>query len=226
MRPGHARGAPYIEVYRRLRHRRGPCHWWPAETAFEVCLGAILTQNTAWSNVEKALRVLRGAGRLSYEGLAPLTAEEIAPLIRSSGVYNVKARRIRAFLDFLGREYGGRIEALSKEDPSTLRAKLLAVPGIGPETADCIVLYGAGLPVFVVDAYTRRVFGRLGFLTGDETYGEVQGGFHSRLPADAALFNDYHAQIVMHAKETCRPRPLCGSCPLDDLCPAMASVVK
>ena len=215
-----------MEVYRRLRDQRGPLGWWPAETAFEVCLGAILTQNTNWTNVEKALAVLRAEGQLSYEGLAPLTAEEIAPLIRSSGVFNVKARRVRAFLDFLGREFGGRVEDMSREDPGALREKLLAIPGIGPETADCIVLYGAGLPVFVVDAYTRRVFGRLGMLRGDETYDEVQGTFHAALPRDAELFNDYHAQVVMLAKDVCRPRPLCGSCPLDDLCPSGAGVVK
>lgn len=209
-----------MEVYRRLRDGRGPLGWWPAETPFEVCLGAILTQNTNWTNVEKALAVLRAAGRLSFEGLAPLSAEEIAPLIRSSGVYNVKARRVRAFLDFLGREFGGRVENMAREQPAALRGKLLAIPGIGPETADCIVLYGAGLPSFVVDAYTRRVFGRLGLLKGTETYDEVQAAFHGALPREAPLFNDYHAQVVMLAKDTCRPRPLCGSCPLDGLCPS------
>ncbi len=206
-------------VYRRLLGRHGHAGWWPGETPFEVCLGAILTQNTSWSNVERALAELRRRGWLSYEALAEATAGELAPAIRSSGVFNVKARRLRAFLDFLGREYGGRVEAMAGEDPWLLRGKLLAVPGIGPETADAIALYAAGQPLFVVDAYTRRVFARLGVLAGDESYDEVQRVFHARLPADPALFNDYHAQVVRLAKDVCRKRPRCPSCPLEDLCP-------
>src|SRR6185295_18136426 len=129
------------DVYRTLVRRRGDAGWWPAESAFEVCVGAILVQNTAWTNVEKALSVLRSRGLLSYEALRALSAAEIAPLIRSSGCFNVKARRLRAFLDFLGQEYGGRLGAMEAEEPRALRAKLLAVPGIGPETADSIALY-------------------------------------------------------------------------------------
>jgi endonuclease-3 related protein len=206
-------------LYRRLRRRYGPAGWWPGDTPFEICIGAILTQNTAWSNVERALAAVRAAGRLSYEGLAPLDPLRIARLIRPSGCYNVKARRVAAFLGFLGREYGGRVEAMSREEPSSLRRKLLAVNGIGPETADCIVLYAAGLPLFVVDAYTRRVFERLGVLDGGESYDEVQRVFMDSLPTDAALFNDFHAQIVRLAKDVCRVRPRCEACPLAALCP-------
>jgi endonuclease III related protein len=207
------------EVYERMRRHRGPAGWWPAETPFEVCVGAILVQNTAWPNVEKALGSLRATGRLSYDGLAGLAQEELAALIRPSGCYNVKAKRLAAFVDFLGREYGGRVEAMAARAPRLLREQLLAVRGIGRETADSIALYAAGLPLFVIDAYTRRVFGRLGMIRGDESYDALQEYFMSALAADAGLFNDYHAQIVMHAKDVCRPRPHCAHCPLDSICP-------
>ena len=207
------------DVYERLRRHRGPAGWWPAETPFEVCVGAILVQNTAWPNVEKALCSLRAAGRLSYEGLAGLGQEELAALIRPSGCYNVKAKRLAAFVDFLGREYGGRVEAMAVLDPRVLREQLLAVRGVGRETADSIALYAAGLPLFVIDAYTRRVFGRLGMIRGDEDYDELQRRFMDELPEDAGMFNDYHAQIVNLAKDICRPRPHCDRCPLDSICP-------
>jgi endonuclease-3 related protein len=208
-----------LDVYKRLRKAYGPGGWWPAKTPFEVCVGAILTQNTAWSNVEKALAVLRGRRLLSYGRLRRHAPSRLAPLIRSSGVFRVKARRLRAFLDFLGRECGGRVAGMRVFDPATLRRKLLEVHGIGPETADCIALYAAGKPVFVVDAYTRRVFARLGHLRGRESYDEVQRRFTDALPRDAALYNDYHAQIVRLAKEACRTRPVCARCPLDEVCP-------
>jgi len=206
------------DVYERLRRHRGPAGWWPAETPFEVCVGAILVQNTAWPNVEKSLRSLRAAGRLSYEGLTGLDRQELATLIRPSGCYNVKANRLTAFLDFLGREHGGRVEAMAVLDPRVLREQLLGVPGIGRETADSIVLYAAGLPLFVIDAYTRRVFTRLGLIRGDESYDALQRSFMDELPSDADLFNDYHAQIVMLAKDVCRSRPQCARCPLDSVC--------
>jgi endonuclease-3 related protein len=207
------------EVYGHLLRRHGHAGWWPAQGAFEVCVGAILVQNTAWTNVARALDVLRSRGLLSYDAFGDLPAAEIAPLIRSSGCFNVKARRLRAFLDFLGGEYGGRVEAMASEEPRTLRAKLLAVPGIGRETADSIALYAAGRALFVIDAYTRRVFSRLGVVRGDEPYDVLQRVFMDALPPDAALYNDYHAQIVVLAKETCRARPICAACPLAELCP-------
>jgi endonuclease-3 related protein len=184
-----------------------------------VCLGAILTQNTAWTNVEKALARVRASGRLSFEGLRALPLARLAALLRPSGTFRLKARRVRAFLSFIELRYGGRVELLSGEDPGTLRRRLLEVDGIGPETADSIGLYAGGHPVFVVDAYTRRIFSRLGFILGDEPYEDVQASFHRNLPRDPALFSDYHAQIVRLAKEYCRPRPLCPACPLERVCP-------
>ena len=207
------------DVYERLRRHYGPAGWWPAETPFEVCVGAILVQNAAWANVEKALQALSAAGRLSYRGLVTMGEDEMATLIRPAGCYNVKTKRLSAFVAFLGREYGGRIEAMAGRDPRVVRAQLLTVPGVGPETADSIALYAAGLPLFVIDAYTRRVFARLGLIRGDEDYDTLQRFFMDRLPLDVALFNDYHAQIVTLAKDTCRPRPHCPRCPLDALCP-------
>ena len=205
-------------VYRRLLRARGPRGWWPGQTAFEVCVGAILVQNTAWPNAERALRALESRSLLSYEGLKGMSAEEIAPIIRSSGTFNVKARRLAAFVDFLGRRYGGRVEEMARDEPWELRSQLLEVRGIGRETADCIVLYAAGHPLFVVDGYTRRIFSRLGMIRGDESYDEVQRFFMRRLPGEASLFNDYHAQIVELAQQSCRARPVCAMCPLDDIC--------
>ena len=216
--PARADDTALMAIYRRLREARGHAGWWPGETPFEVCLGAILTQNTSWSNVDRALAMLRRRGRLSYDALRRCGPSRIAPLIRSSGYFNVKARRVAAFLRFLGREYGGRVEAMAGEDAAVLRGKLLAVSGIGRETADSIALYAAGRPLFVVDAYTRRIFGRLGLLTGAEHYDEVQRFFMDRLPRDAGLYNDYHAQIVLHGKDVCRTVPRCEACVLEGIC--------
>ena len=207
------------DIYRKLVLRRGHAGWWPAGSAFEVCVGAILVQNTAWTNVEKALAVLRTRALLSFESLRAMPVDTLAPLIRSSGYFNVKARRLAALLELLDREYAGRVERMRGEEPLALRAKLLAVAGIGRETADSIVLYAAGLPVFVVDAYTRRIFTRLGLLRGDEDYDEIRARFERALPRDAALYNDYHAQIVRLGKDVCRPVPRCEICPLRRLCP-------
>jgi endonuclease III related protein len=206
-------------IYERLRQAHGHRGWWPGETAFEVCVGAILTQNTSWTNVEKALAVLRDRGILSFAGLHGMTPDELAPLIRSSGYFNVKARRVLAFVDFLGREYGGAVEPMAGEEPHELREKLLAVSGIGRETADSIALYAAGLPIFVVDAYTRRIFTRLGLLRGHEDYDVIRRVFESALPGEAALYNDYHAQIVHLGKDFCRTVPRCAPCSLRDVCP-------
>ena len=205
-------------VYRLLRRRFGPAGWWPGDSPFEVCVGAILVQNTSWRNVEKALDVLRGRGLLSFDALDRLDADALAPLVRSSGVYRVKARRLRAFLDFLGERFSGRVEAMRFIPVGSLREALVSVHGIGRETADTIALYATGTPLFVVDAYTRRVFARLGLLRGDEPYDEAQAFFHCRLPADAALFNDFHAQLVRLGKDFCRKNPRCGNCPLERSC--------
>ncbi len=206
-------------MYERLRGAFGHAGWWPGDSPFEVCVGAILVQNTAWANVERTLNGLKKRRLLSFRALERLSASRLAPLLRSSGTFRVKARRLRAFLDFLSSEYGGRAEAMRGEDPTVLRRKVLAVPGIGPETADSIVLYAAGHASFVVDSYTRRVFTRLGLLRGAEPYLEVQRLFEEHLPREVALYNDYHAQIVRLGKDFCRTRPRCPECPLADICP-------
>jgi endonuclease-3 related protein len=206
-------------VYRALLRRYGRAGWWPAETAFEVCLGAILVQNTSWTNVERTLSVLRSRGLLSFEALRPLSVARLAPLLRSSGYFRVKARRVRSFLDFLASAYGGRVSAMRREDAERLREKLLGVSGIGPETADSIALYAAGHLFFVVDAYTRRILARLGLIEGGEPYAAVQRLFMDNLPRDVALYNDFHAQLVNLGKDVCRPRPRCDVCPLRRGCP-------
>lgn len=213
--------AGLLRIYRRLRRRYGPAGWWPAETPFEVCVGAVLTQNTAWTNVERALARLRAGGLLDPAALARLTPADLGPLIRPAGTFNVKAKRLAALVAFLMRACGGDPTRLRGGDAVELRARLLAVDGVGPETADAILLYAVGLPAFVVDAYTRRVFSRLGLVGPRDGYEQVQRLFVERLPADVPLFNDYHAQIVRLAKEACRARPACAECPLAGLCPRL-----
>jgi endonuclease-3 related protein len=208
-----------MDLYERLRGRFGHAGWWPARTPFEVCLGAILVQNTAWPNAESALRSLRARRWLSFRSLRGVSAGRLAPVLRPAGTFRVKARRVAAFVEFLGAAYGGRVEAMARQDAGVLRVQLLAVHGIGRETADAIALYAAGRPLFVVDAYTRRVFTRLGLVKGTEPYDVLQRFFMDRLPLSAPLYNDYHAQIVRLAKDHCRTRPRCGGCPLEDLCP-------
>ena len=189
-----------------------------------MVIGAILAQNTSWSNVEKALQALRRGRLLSYRALRGLSPSRIAPWIRSSGTYKSKARTVAGVLAFLEREYRGSLRAMAREKPEELRRRLLALKGIGPETADSIVLYAAGGALFVVDAYTRRLLARLGLLTGGESYDEVQRLFMTNLPHDALLYGDYHAQIVRLAKDVCRTRPRCSACALEDLCPRIGVV--
>ncbi len=208
-----------MEVYRRLLAARGHQGWWPGDGPFEVVVGAVLTQNTAWVNVERAIANLRAAGVLDPHRLAALDPDALAALLRPAGYFNVKARRLRAVNEFLLREAGGDVTALGHDhDTGALRARLLRIPGVGRETADSILLYALGRAVFVVDAYTRRMFGRMGLLDPAMDYDAIRAVFETRLPPDANLFNDYHAQIVIHGKETCRPRPRCGECVTRDLC--------
>lgn len=214
-----SRSPDLTTIYARLRGAWGHAGWWPGDSPFEVCLGAILTQNTAWTNVERALDGLRSRGLLSLEALLALPPRRLEELLRPAGTYRVKARRLRAFLEFVRDQLGGRVETLRTGRWPDWRRRLLAVPGVGPETADAILLYAAGRPVFVVDAYTRRIAARLGLTPPEASYDQLQRWFGQRLPARAALFNDYHAQLVRLAKEACRVRPLCPRCPLADLCP-------
>lgn len=209
------------EVFDTLLTAHGPQHWWPADTAFEVMVGAVLTQNTAWTNVEKALARLTERIPLTPEALLDLPEPELALLLRPVGYFNVKAARLRAFCAAL--LAAGGESALAAEDTARLRRRLLAMHGIGPETADDMLLYAFGRPVFVVDAYTRRLFGRLGLLDGSEGYEAVRVLFEQALGPDTALFNEYHALIVRHAKDICRARrPLCAACVLRAGCPGAA----
>jgi endonuclease-3 related protein len=208
---------PQAALYAALQSAYGPQHWWPAETSFEVMLGAVLTQNTAWTNVERALAQLRAEIPLTPQAVLALDEPLLAELIRPSGYFNVKARRLRALCLALV-EAGGE-EALRAWPTAELRRWLLAINGIGPETADDILLYAFERPVFVVDAYTRRLFSRLGLIAGDEGYEQIRQQVESALGADSARFNAYHALIVRHAKEVCRARkPGCERCLLSGDC--------
>lgn len=209
-----------MTIYRTLERAYGPQHWWPGDTPFEVMVGAVLTQNTAWSNVEKAIANLKRERLLSLPALRAVPPGRLSSLIRPSGYYNIKAKRLRNLLGFIKNHYRGNLKRMFADDPETLRGNLLGVNGIGPETADSILLYAAEQPVFVVDAYTRRVFSRHGFLSEDASYDEVRRFFMDRLPPDARLYNEYHALIVRVGKESCkRSKPACGSCPLGPLLP-------
>ena len=208
-------------VYARLAAAWGPQHWWPGDTSFEVAVGAVLTQNTAWSNVEKAIDALRSSGALSAQALTALPEMELATLIRPAGYHNMKARTLRALSAWLMRHtpHGDPAE-LTDADLQGLRADLLSVHGIGKETADSILLYAAGRPIFVVDTYTRRIGARLGLLPPGVDYDAAQAFFVSRLPSDTHVYNELHALIVRLAKEHCRARPLCAPCPLASRCPS------
>ena len=209
--------------YQRLRAHFGHQHWWPGETPFEICMGAILTQNTAWSNVEKAIANLKRARALSPRVLHAMSEREIAALIRPSGYFNIKARRLKTFIEFLFAEYGGSVTRIVHEDLARLRPKLLAVKGIGPETADSILLYALGKPIFVVDAYTKRVLSRHGLIKPSATYDEIQTLFHASLyPPRSTFFNDFHAQFVAVGKTFCKSQvALCENCPLEPLLPLL-----
>lgn len=202
-----------------LYKKFGPQHWWPGDTPFEVAVGAILTQNTNWSNVEKAITNLKKARALSAAAMSRLSHEELAALIKPAGYFNVKAKRLRSFLDFLNSEYSGSISSMKKADAVVLRHQLLGVNGIGPETADSILLYALDKPVFVVDAYTKRILSRHGIMDADVDYHEYQKLFHASFDNDTRLFNEYHALIVRLGKDFCKPRPLCSSCPLNSMLP-------
>ncbi|MFH1789337.1 MAG: endonuclease III domain-containing protein [Candidatus Altiarchaeota archaeon] len=207
-----------LEVYDLLYSAYGPQRWWPADSAFEVCVGAILTQSTSWANVEKAIGNLNRENILSPEGLKTVRADKLSQLIRSSLYHNVKARKLKEFIRFVDEEFEGKLERLLALPLDELRTRLLSVWGIGPETADSIILYAAEKPSFVVDAYTKRVFGRLGFLKGGESYGEVKIFFEANLPKKTGLFNEYHALIVEHAKQKCKTKPDCLGCAVKSLC--------
>jgi len=203
-----------LKIYTQLYRTFGAQHWWPGDTPFEIIVGAILTQNTNWANVERAITNLKHARVLSAKKLHQLSAKRLAQLIRPSGYFNIKARRLKSFMNFLFAEYGGSLATMRREPLATLRPKLLAVNGIGPETADSILLYACDKPTFVVDAYTKRILSRHKFCSPDADYQTVQKIFMTCLPSDPKLFNEYHALIVKLGKEFCRPKPTCLECPL------------
>ena len=211
-----------MRMYEAMRGRFGLQGWWPsqagartAEGKTEICVGAILTQNTNWTNVERAIENLRRADCLSVEALDAMGPAKLARLIRPAGYFNVKTRRLKNFISAVVAEAGGDIDALLSRPIDELRAALLAVNGVGPETADSMILYAAGQPTFVIDAYTVRIFRRHGLLADGDDYAVAQEMFEAALPTDAGLFNDYHAQIVATGKRFCRRRARCEGCPLE-----------
>lgn len=213
--------APLHEAYDLLHAAFGPQSWWPGETPLEVLVGAVLVQNTAWKNVERAIDNLREAGALSLDGLHGLAQEELEELIRPAGCYRVKARRLRNVIDFIHERYEGSLERMFAAGLLSLREQLLEIHGIGPETADSILLYAGGLATFVVDAYTVRVLARHGWIDSEADYHAVQEEFQRQLPDDPALFNEYHALLVEVGKRHCKKSAaLCAGCPLEPLLPA------
>lgn len=204
------------EIYRRLLAYFGPQHWWPGDTPFEIIVGAILTQNTSWRNAERALANLKEAGILSLPAMAALSAEELAEYIRPAGYYNIKAGRLRNLFTMIAENWDNDLDYLLRQPVPVLREQLLSVKGIGPETADSMVLYAAEQPIFVVDAYTHRLLLRHELISEDADYFQIQELFMDNLKEDAALFNEYHALLVQAGKQFCKKKskPQCAGCPL------------
>ena len=201
------------KLYDRLLDSYGVQNWWPAETAFEVIVGAVLTQNTSWKNVEKAIARLKDAGQLELDCIVALPLDELAELIKSSGFFNVKAQRLQNLCRWLHSQ--GGLGAVAQWDTGRLRRALLSINGVGPETADDILLYAFDRPVFVIDNYTRRLLNRLGLIQGKEDYETLRQMFESCLPAEHRLYNEYHALIVRHAKEQCTHDSHCRHCAVE-----------
>lgn len=204
-----------MEMYEAMRSRFGHQGWWPGDGKLETCVGAILTQNTNWRNVSKAIANLRSADCMSIARLHALSRDELAELIKPAGYFNVKAKRLKNFVSTVVEDFGGDIDALLGQSADALRYGLLAVNGIGPETADSIILYAAGRLSFVVDTYTYRILLRHGLLGPEDDYDSTKELFESNLPDDVDLWNDYHAQLVAVGKQYCRPRAKCRGCPLE-----------
>jgi endonuclease-3 related protein len=204
-----------LDIYQRLFAEYGPQYWWPAKTPFEVIIGAILTQSAAWTNVEKAIDNLKKNDALSPRVIRQIPQDKLAKLIHSCGYYNTKAGKLKAFAEWLGEYYKDNLDRLFAQDTSDLRSQLLDIHGIGEETADSIILYASNKPIFVIDAYTRRIINRLGLSPSHNNYSAYQSLFIESLPIDIKLFNEYHALLVRHAKEICRAIPLCQQCCLN-----------
>lgn len=205
--------ATFSDYFQTALQKLGPQHWWPGETPFEVCVGAILTQNTNWKNVEKAIANLKSRGLLAPKELLKLPDQQLAELIRPAGYFNIKTKRLKNFLQFLVDQYDGDLNQMFNERLETLREKLLSVKGIGPETADSILLYAGGKPIFVVDAYTKRIFLRHQVVSEEADYHEIQDHFMRHLPDEVSTFNEFHALIVNIGKNWCKTKPDCEHCP-------------
>jgi len=210
--------AALAAIYECLLAAYGPQNWWPARSPFEVMVGAILTQSAAWGNVEKAISRLEEAGALSAAALRRINEAELSNLIYCCGYYRAKARKLKALAEWLKEACNDDLGRLFAADIESLRRQLLAVHGIGPETADSILLYAAAKPTFVIDAYTRRILSRLGLALGKESYDDLKRLFEENLPVDVPLYNEYHALLVRHGKDVCRQKPLCQGCCLKDMC--------
>ena len=204
-------------MYKRLLRAVGPRHWWPGESPFEVIVGAILTQNTSWANVEKAIDNLKKAGILTPPGMRGIDQDELAQVIKPSGFYRLKANRLKRFVDFFYEEFDGDMRRMRSQDLGSLRERLLKVDGIGPETADSIILYALGKPIFVIDAYTKRIFSRHSLISEKWSYEEVQVMVMRELGRDVGIYNEFHALLVFLGKHWCRRVPRCGGCPLEGL---------
>ncbi len=204
-----------MEMYDLMLNHFGQQHWWPAEDALEMMVGAVLTQNTSWSNVEKAITGLKKRSILNINALHGISVPELAEGIRPAGYFNIKAARLKNLIKFIVERYDGDISMLLMERTDVLREGLLSVRGVGPETADSILLYAVGRPVFVIDSYTHRILNRHGLADDEASYYELQGLFMDNLAEDTGLFNEFHALIVRIGKQYCRGKPLCSSCPLE-----------
>jgi endonuclease-3 related protein len=209
-------GPTFLSIYKKLYAVHGPQHWWPGDGAFEVMVGAVLTQNTAWSNVEKAITNLKRAKALSPKAIAAAPPRKLAAWLKPSGYFNIKTKRLRAFCQWLNGN--GGIKKLKTMPTDKLRKELLSVHGIGPETADDMLLYAFDRTVFVIDAYTRRIFQRLGLIEGNEDYETLRKRFEHKLKRNVPLYNEYHALIVIHGKDICRKKPRCDECCLSSCC--------
>ena len=210
-------GQKLTVMFRLLLNHYGPRHWWPAETKLEMMVGAVLTQNTNWKNVEKAIENLKKKRLISVKELYSIDLSVLAQEIRPAGYYNIKTNRLKNLINFIVDHYDGDVDILLSDEVHTLRHGLLSVNGIGPETADSIVLYAANHPVFVIDAYTHRILYRHNMIDDQATYQDMQELFMDNLPDDSSLFNEFHALIVETGKDYCRKKPLCGECPLNAL---------
>jgi endonuclease-3 related protein len=203
-------------LYHHLFEAFGPQHWWPGDSPFEIAVGAILTQNTNWTNVQRAIAQLKHAGVLSCKKMLALSDTDLADLIRPAGYFNVKTKRLKAFLHYLDTRHQASMARMKTHDCSRLRTELLTVHGIGPETADSILLYALEKPSFVIDVYTRRVLSRHSILPYEKEYHVFQAFFHENLPADVQMYNEFHALFVRVGKEYCKPTPKCSQCPLSE----------